>query len=573
MPSPSRRAPIVALSLLALLAVAAWVWRAWPAPPAPPVAHIDPAAERDLLQKMLQQVKEREAGGGGTRTEVALPPPDAPRVRVQVVDATTAQPLPGAMALDVARAESLGAADANGELTTPVLPPGRLAFAKDGYLTRLVVPDGEIAQALAQPGSVAKVALTKDTFTLPMTVRFVSGDAVFGGDVRFTVRCLDAVPPSGGSFPTGRLAPGEQVQATLVEAWREHTLVSQLPGLADETLHLGLLGHLRTFEARAGQPALVRVIASGRYRIDAVATKPALAGRADVAVDVGREGPFEVVLTPGRMVQGSVVDATSSAGIAGARVRLAAADGAAGEVETDAMGVFTLGPVPGELANIEVAARCYVDLATSVPVGRDVKVPLTRRPTRVVRGIVRARPTLVPLADIPVEIRVLGEVDASTRTRADGTFDLQTCADTAQLTIRAPGYLPWVEMLYDPVPSYVCDLLPVTADARLAVGLVARVSGRVLRADGSPAAGLPVQLFSDESHLPEGLAGRAILEGYVIPVMPVAIAGADGSFTLEWPHAGPVKLVPTDGTSTAADAVVVNLALGQHARDITLRAR
>lgn len=561
-------------SAVALTAFAVWMtWPPAPPPTLPDTPRLDPAAEHDLVQKMLRQVAERETPGG-TRTEVAPPPPpDGPRVRVQVVEAGSGAAVAAAAALDVARGERLGVADERGELSVPALPAGRLAFAKGGYLTRLVVPSTDLAVAFTQAG-VVRVELTRDTFTLPMRVRFVVDGATFQGPVRFAVRCLDALPPSGGSFPTGRLAPSEQVPASLVEAWRQHTLVSQLPGLEDPSLHLGLLGHLRTFDAGPGAMGEVRLIASGRYRIEATASERGLVGQAEVFVDVGRGGPFEVELGPGRMLQGVVVDGQRGTPIASAKVRLSGSEGGVvAEVETGADGTFSLGPVPGAEGHVDVQARCYVDLSTTVPAGAPVNLPLTRRPTRLVRGIVRARPTLAPCVGATVEISAVGEVDARTVTRADGTFELETCAEAAQLRIRAEGFLPWLEMLYEPVDSHVCDLVPASADARLAAGLVARVSGRVLRPDGTAAAGLPVQLFSAESHLPEGIAGRAILEGHLIPVMPVGIAGADGAFTLEWPHAGPVKLLPTDGKTTEADAVSLNLALGQHVQDVILHSR
>ncbi|MBK9129828.1 MAG: hypothetical protein IPM13_18895 [Phycisphaerales bacterium] len=245
----------LSLTVLAAALAALAVWMTWSPtslPALPDAPRLDPAAEHDLVQKMLQQVAEREKPGE-TRTELAPPPPpDGPRVRVQVVEAGSGAAVAAAEALDVARGERVGVADEGGELSVPALPAGRLAFAKAGYLTRLVVPDSDLAVAFTQAG-VVRVALTRDTFTLPMRVRFVADGATFAGPVRFAVRCLDALPPSGGSFPTGRLAPGEQVPATLVEAWRQHTLVSQCPGSRTRACTSGCSGTCARSSPRRGR--------------------------------------------------------------------------------------------------------------------------------------------------------------------------------------------------------------------------------------------------------------------------------------------------------------------------------
>ena len=90
-------------------------WSPTTLPALPDAPRLDPAAEHDLVQKMLRQVAERETPGG-TRTEVAPPtPPDGPRARVQVVEAGSGAAIAAAAALDVARGERLGVADERGE--------------------------------------------------------------------------------------------------------------------------------------------------------------------------------------------------------------------------------------------------------------------------------------------------------------------------------------------------------------------------------------------------------------------------------------------------------------------------
>jgi hypothetical protein len=573
---------VVAAGAGALLALGLWLWLSNPrgpgALPTPPEA--DPATQRALAQTMAARVVERVGERGAdaaapTRSPVE-PQPDLaalPTVKVRLRDAHSGEPVAAACAFDAQGTRALGVADAAGELALPLLPGGRVMFVADGYFTKLVQPGDDDAAALqagvTKPTSVA-VDLLRDDYTLPVTLQFVDGGgAAPTSAVRFVIRCLDEVPPTAGSFPRARLPQGAKIEREVAEAWQRHVLLAQVLPSELANLHLGALGQGQSFTALGS--TRLRFVDSGTYRVEAIAPEASLAGSLDFRVAQGNAGPIVVQLTPGRFLRGIVLDANSQAPIAGALVRVAVEGLALPPAETSAAGTFALGPVALPSAPVRVTSRRHLDLEASVAVGTEQRLLLTPRPTRAVQGVVRLRPTLQPIAGAEVALREAGVVDVAAKTGADGGFRLVTVAAAPELLVRAPGCLTWLEAIHDPVDSYVCDLWPADASARVAAGLTAVVEGRVQASDGKPVAGIPVQLFTDDLQMPEGIAGRAVLEGHLLPLRPLVITGDDGAFTLEWGRGGPVRLVVTDGVTTAADGVPITLVLGQHTRDIVLR--
>jgi hypothetical protein len=563
--------PVLALGLGALV----WWFTRPPAPaPLPPAVTLTPEEQRDLAERMAARVEERERGDPHPRTAVPAPAPSGKQVRVRVVDADTGQPIAQASAVDMSAGAVVARAQGDGLLTLPVEIAARVAFAAAGYLAKLPQPGEEdaveIETALAK-GQTAPIALLRDDFTLPVSLRFTAAKS-FTAPVRFTLRCTDEPPPTGMSFPTARLAPGAKVDRELFTAWQRHVAVQQLiPGQG--MLHLGVQSHGAAFTAQ-DPSAVVRFVAAGNYHLTAVVAEAALVGEREFYVAPGTEGPIEVALADGRFAQGVVVDAYSGQPIAGAQVSVTQDIATpTGSVVTAADGAFRLGPIPRGHAHVSVCSPRHLDLATTIDAGESARIVLTPRPTRTVRGLVRHRPTLQPVSGAEVTIRGNGEVDVAGQSAADGSFRLATTADSPELVINARGYLPWIERIDELQEHYVCDLWLADAEARVDAGLTALLVGRVLGSSGKPVAGIPVQLFTDEVVMPEGIAGRSILEGHILPLRPLAITGEDGGFRLEWAHAGPVRLLAIDGVAMSEQGVPVSVVLGQRVTDLVLRAR
>lgn len=564
----------LALAAGVLGALGLWLWWSSPAPPVvAPTPDADPAARRALAQSMLAQVAERSPVAQQPRQEVTPPPSSdtTARVRVLLRDAQSGAGVASARVLDVHGGRELARTDASGEVTVPLLPPGRLAFFGDGYFIKLIQPGDDDATALEKGSAAATrvvVDLLRDDYTLPCVLRFVGPDAT-PPNVRFVIHGLDELPPSAGLFPDARLAPGTKPERELIQAWQRHLMLIQTMPAEQVDLCLGVLGAEQVFTAKGERP--LRFVTAGNYRVEAIDSDAGLAGHAQFRVALGQAGPIEVRLTPGRFLRGVVLDASDQQPVAGVEVRLVTGGLALPPAQSDAAGRFALGPTALTSAKLQIDSKRHLPLEVQASVGGEQRFVLTRRPVRTVRGVVRRRPGLEPLPGAEVTIRRLGEVDARAETGADGGFALETVADLPELRVSAVGYLAWREGLHDPVDSYVCDLWPADAETRVRVGVTTLITGRVETADGKPVAGVPVQLFTDTPSYPEGLAGRAILEGHALPLRPLAITDDQGTYSLEWGHPGSARLLVTDGVNTPEQARPITLVLGQHLRDVVLR--
>lgn len=566
----------LAIAVLVLVAVAVQVWpRGEPGETSPPAAprQLDAGEQRALAAKMAARVDERPRLDADERAPVAAASDRQARAaRVRIVDARTRQPVPGARVLDLAGG-TLAAAAADGLLHVDDARAGRIAFLADGYLAKLPTAgddDALLLERAAGTKEVVEVGLRRDEFTLACGLRFSGPDgAAVAGRVRFTLACLDEPPPTAMSFPTGKLPPAARVDPATFEAWRQHVAVQLMPAVGTSLVHLGVQSNGRVFEVEDGGGE-VRFVASGRYRVAAVAPGAELAGSREFTVD-GGGGPIEVRLAGGRFVHGVAVDASDGRPVAGVTVRLTDPVVAAlGEAETGSDGAFRIGPIAADSVAVQATSRRYRDVTATLGVGSDSRLMLTPKPVDVVRGIVRQRATLAPIAGAEVLLRRGFDVDARVQTGADGTFALEAVLEAPELVVRAPGFLAWVEAIREPQDSYPCDLWPAEVEARLQAGLTGVLAGRVVDAKSQPAGGVPVQLLSDEATMPQGIPGRVVLEGLILPLRPMALTEQDGTFVLEWHQAGTFHLLATNGRTTPADATPVTVALGQRTRDLLL---
>lgn len=565
------------VALAALVAAGIWWWRSPGAEPAtllPAQPQLDLSEQRAMAQRMAVRVDERPTLAPSRRDPVVAPPGEATAVRLRIVDHDTRQPVAGARMLDIASGAWSPPTAADGELRLARARGGTFAIVADDYLAKLPTAGDDDDAALqrgARADDVVDIALRRDDYTLACALRFVAADgALAAGPVRFTIACLDQPPPTAMAFPTGRLAPGATVDPAIYRAWQQNVAVQMLPPVDGSLLHLGVQSNNHVFVAEGGRAAM-RFVAAGRYRVAAVAPAAMLAGEQDIHVAPGASGPIDVRLAPGRYVTGIAVDANDGRPVPAVSVHLVdAVASAVTDTETGPDGVFRLGPVAGSTVTVSATSRLYLDLTATLTVGVEGRLTLSPRSTRVVRGVVRQRPSLAPIVGASVLLRRGLETEVEARTLADGTFALSTVAEAPELVVRAPGFLTWVEVIRELQDSYVCDLWPDELEARVAAGVSAVIEGRVLGADGKPVAGVPVQLFSDEAPVPEGIPGRVVVEGNTLPLRPLAVTDATGTFVLEWHQPGIYRLLAIDGLAAADDGLPVTLALGQRLRDVVL---
>jgi hypothetical protein len=388
--------------------------------------------------------------------------------------------------------------------------------------------------------------------------------------VRFRLQPLDVPPPSGGTVPRNHMSPDAPIEPQLAEAWRQHAMVTALPAFQKLPHHFGVDSAQTVFECD-GAIAL-RCVATGPYLLEA--RTAAEVARLQVFVPAYQERPLVVRLEPARVLRGMVVDAERGTPVEA--VEVAVRDGGLGPAPatSDAGGAFQLGPLSRAPVTVHARKTGYAEAEVGPVSAGDEPVRVLLRPhaRREIHGRVRTRLGGRPLPGASVAARGGGAVDGTAVTGADGTFTLMTALEDPEVVVRADGHVEWVEVIAPGGPAVDFDLIPARPDARVAAGLSALLSGRVLGPDGKPAAGVPIALHCEQPPQLTGIAGRRILSGALVPGEPMRVADADGRFVLECTQPGPARLVVVDGVSPPEQARVVQVQLGTHLRDLELRA-
>jgi hypothetical protein len=152
-----------------------------------------------------------------------------------------------------------------------------------------------------------------------------------------------------------------------------------------------------------------------------------------ITTTLSRGGPpdWQVALRP-NVLRGRLVDAESSAGIAGAAVVVIGPDDTQLSTSTDADGRFAFNSVP-EDATIRFSSSDHG--VAEEPVDERTEINLTMRPSYV-SGIVTDA-TGAPIAGARI---AAANGSAESGTGADGTFRLTGGTDVAEVLISAPGY-------------------------------------------------------------------------------------------------------------------------------------
>lgn len=166
---------------------------------------------------------------------------------------------------------------------------------------------------------------------------------------------------------------------------------------------------------------------------DSVAVEVSAPGYEGVRTTLARGGPsdWQIGLRP-NVLSGTLTDAGTSAGIAGANVSVVAPDGSELQATTNADGVFTFNGVP-EGATLRVTSADYG--TSEVPVEQQTSLSIAMAPT-VVTGTVRdVTGQAVPDARVAAT-----NGTAETVTGADGTFRLVGGTDVQEVAVTAAGF-------------------------------------------------------------------------------------------------------------------------------------
>jgi hypothetical protein len=478
------------------------------------------------------------------RTPVDLA--DRPTAWLQVVAAADGAPVPGAAVyrLDTrADTAAITFTDAAGIAGLPLKRPEQLFVAMRGYLLR---------QAATQLGSTAdrpqQVQLEADRYSLRVVLRFTLPGDRRPAEVRVRLRPL--WEQKGPELPQPVSLRG--ASEAVLRAWREQGTIAMLRPVPEVHVQLGPFNQDRVFVCAAEDQ--VGFAAPGLYMVDA-ATRDGFVGRATLDAAGATGAPFVVALQPGRAIRGTVRSAATGAPVAHAEVVVLGGDPLELAAVTDDAGRFALGPLADGSFSLEVRHRDYeLGRAGPVAAGTDgVAVQLDALPATALRGRVRARPSLQPIAGAKASVvDALGKPMTAT-TDQDGWFVLRGSGKSSvRLVVAAEHFMPYSELIDPGAPAYDYDLWPAETATRLREKLTAVLSGTAVDEAGEPLPGASLRLAPERALPAPATLDRRVLLGGALPLPLVTTAGPDGSFQLETQCEGPGSLTVVDTAGTGA---------------------
>jgi hypothetical protein len=161
-----------------------------------------------------------------------------------------------------------------------------------------------------------------------------------------------------------------------------------------------------------------------------------------VTTTLERDGPspWQVALRP-TVLSGRVIDAASSAGIAGADIALIAPDGTEKVTTTDPEGRYSFDAVP-DGAVVRFSSADYG--VAEQTVGRRTEIDLSLRASFVAGQVTDATGAAIAGARVAA-----ADGSAESLTSADGTFRLTGGADVTEVVVSAPGFADQVVLVDD----------------------------------------------------------------------------------------------------------------------------
>ncbi|HEU4420384.1 MAG TPA: carboxypeptidase-like regulatory domain-containing protein, partial [Planctomycetota bacterium] len=502
-------------------------------------------------------------GTVATRTEPMRPNTeglaDAPTACLQVVDHATMKPIAGAAVRRVQGGAEIGFTDERGLAGVPLADREQLAVVSDGYLLRLVPT--RLGSTEAEP---QQVLLVRDVWSWRRSFLFVDpgGTRVAEAFVRFRPR---EPSPARSPVPAG--------DALLQRAWTEHTMLAGRPVCDSVPVQLGSFAENRVH--RLGDDAEVRFACPGVFTLE-VATTNGLVGSSELRIEGAAGAAGEAVrmqLVRGETISGLVTSAVTSQPLAQAELSVQGGEPLGLVATTAADGAFAIGPLlPGRVTLNVHHGDCEpqaVGPLTAPAAG--VRIALQPLPQTSLRGRVRSRPDLTPLAGATIVWSPGAGAPVTATSKADGTFVLPATGTTAaKLLVQAPGHRSYAELVEPGSPFADYDLWPGTPAARLEKGLSSLLQGAVVDAEGRPVANAIVRWHPVQQIAPGGIPGRRVLEGGTLELPLVTTTGADGAFALETTCFGPGKLTLV-GAETAAGRIDVQATAGKTINGLRLQ--
>jgi hypothetical protein len=476
---------------------------------------------------------------------------DAPSAWLQVVDHATMKPIAGAAVRRVQGGAEIGFTDERGLAGLPLADREQLAVVIDGYLLRLVPT--RLGSTEAEP---QQVLLVRDAWSQRRCFHFVDPDGkrVAEAFVRFRPR-----------EPSTARSPVPAGDALLQRAWTEHTMLAGMPVCDSVPVQLGSFAENRVHRLVDG--AEVRFVCPGVFTLE-VATPAGLVGSSELRIEghAGAAGEaVRIQLVRGETVSGLVVNAATSTPLAQAELTVQGGEPLGLVATTAADGAFAIGPLlPGRVTLNVRQGDCEPQAVGPflAPVA-SVRIALQPLPQTSLRGRVRSRPELTPLAGATIVWSPGAGAPVTATSKADGTFVLPaTGTAAAKLLVQAFGHQSYAELVEPGSPFAEYDLWPGTPAVRLEKGLSCMLQGVVIDAEGRPVANATVRWHPAQQIAAGGIPGRRVLEGGTLELPVVATTHIDGSFALETNQFGPGKLTLV-GAETAAGRIDVEATAGK----------
>lgn len=548
------RALLVIVLLFAVGTVAVFLWGSGGGVPLPPSGAgageaVDAGAATPAANAEVRRMRELPAGVQATRTEAkgiqAEGLADQPTACLRVIDHLTETPIAGASVRSMHNGADVAFTDERGLAGLPLRDSAQMAVVMDGYLLRLA--PARLGSSEAQP---QVVRLVPDRWSLRRRFAFVDPEGKRVTDVFVRLRPLQQQPDARPNGPVN--------DAVLQRAWSEHTMLAARPAGHDIVVQLGHYSADRVHHL-TGETPLVRFAGDGDYVLEA-ATTTGLVARAEVAVQPGAEPPAQVVaMQAGATVSGQVTNLAGDA-LEGAEITVQGSEPLGLHATTASDGSFAIGPLAVGTVTLLVRHGTHAPVAQGplrAP-SEDVRIKLVPLKRTALRGCVRARPGLEPIANANVIWQVAGGAAITTQTGVDGQFELQAAGEIAsKLLVQAAGYVSYAELVDINAGFANYDIWPADRSTRLAKGIVATLEGVAFGADGRPLAGASVRWLPINKAVTPGMPGRRVLEGAVLQLPGITATDSSGAFVIETNQfgAGNVSLASSDGNVVAATAI------------------
>jgi hypothetical protein len=497
----------------------------------------------------VSRITQLPEGVVATRTELVTIDPeglaDKATACLRVIDHISEKAISGAFVRSMHNGADIAFTDERGLASLPLADSAQMAIVFDGYLLRMAPV--QLGSSETEPQTVR---LVLDRWSLRRRFAFVDPGGKAVNEVFVRLKPTGKPPSARIPVPAG--------DAVLQRAWSEHTMLATRAASRDVVVQLGRYRADRVYQL-TGRTPVIRFAVPGEFELEASTTN-GLVARVKVAVIPGSEPPAQVIkMTAGASVSGRVANLAGSA-LAGAEISIQGGEPLGLRATTRADGVFKLGPLPSGRTTLLVRHGTHAPIAHG-PVAapsEDVLIkltPLTRTP---LRGRVRTRPGLAPLASATIIWQVAGGAAITAKTAADGTFELQAAGDIAsKLIVQAPGHVRYSELVNPNAAFTDYDVWPADLATRVYDGTTASLEGVVVGTNGRPLANASVRWRSDNPVGVSGVPGRRVLEGAVLQLPAVATTDSSGAFVIETNQFGHGVISLVSDTTKSVEATAI----------------